>query len=79
MAETINVICEVDPTVKLCCINTDCLNHVRDLNVCNLKNVIIGLRRICAGFAKAVPKKKRRTKDAGRRTKSAKGKDADTG
>ena len=58
MSDTVKVICEVDPTVKLCCINTDCLNHVEGLNVCNLKNVIIGPAHKCAGFVKAVAKKK---------------------
>lgn len=72
MKDTISVICEVDPTVKLCCINTDCLNHVRDLNVCNLKNVIIGPRHTCAGFVKAVPKKKTRPRNTRKSMKGVK-------
>lgn len=57
MSDTVKVICEVDPTVKLCCINTDCLNNVEGDCVCNLKNVIIGPGHKCAGFVKAVKKK----------------------
>lgn len=60
--DPIKVICEVDPTVKLCCINTDCLNQVEGSNVCNLKNVIIGPGHKCAGFVKAVVKKKKAKK-----------------
>jgi hypothetical protein len=56
--DTVKILCEVDPTVKLCCLNTDCLNHVEGLNVCNLKNLIMAPGHTCAGFVKMVPKKK---------------------
>jgi hypothetical protein len=52
MKDNIKVICEVDPAVKLCCVNADCLNHVANLNVCNLKNVVIGSRHVCAGYVR---------------------------
>ncbi len=58
MSDTVKILCEVDPTVKLCCLNTDCLNQVEGDCVCNLKNLVIGPGHKCAGFVKMVPKKK---------------------
>ncbi len=65
MKDTIKVICEVEPTVKLCCINTECVNQVAGSNVCNLKNVIIGPRHSCAGYVKAVVKKPKKVSRQG--------------
>ncbi len=59
MSETVKILCEVDPTVKVCCLNTDCLNQVPGDNVCNLKNLIMAPGHKCAGFVKAVAKKKK--------------------
>ncbi len=71
MKENIKIICEVDPVVKLCCVNRDCVNHVEELNVCNLKNVLIGTNHICAGFVE-IKKPENETIDNGKQTEKKK-------
>ncbi len=61
----VKINCQVDPTVKLCCINVNCVNCVPVQWCCNLKNVAIDMEGRCSGFVKiSKPKPPARKKKA---------------